>query len=76
MVTLNQGDDRVNWAVALSSPRKHNNVSRRFFTSDDISLKYSSGKQKSHFNMFAVVSSMESSKKGESPLHRWKILQM
>ena len=34
----------------------------------DIVLKYSSGKQKSHFNIFVVVSSKESSRNGERPL--------
>lgn len=68
--TLNHGDVIQDSAVPRSSPFKDKSFKRRFFASFDINSKYSSGKQKSHFKIFAVVSSTESSKKGERPLNK------
>lgn len=73
-VTLNQGDVKVASAVALSSPCKHNNLPRRSFASLDMASKYSVGKQKSHFNILAVVSSTESSRNGDTPLKRKNVI--
>lgn len=69
-ITFNHGEPRQISAFTRSSPRRHNNLPMSSFASPDIVSKYSSGKQKSHLRMLAVVSSTESSKNGDSPLRR------
>lgn len=65
---MNHEQDWHSAIVARALPCSTNNRFNRFFASFEISWKYSSGNEKSHFKMFAVVSSTESSKNGETPL--------
>lgn len=67
-LTLNHGEAKETSAVARSSLLKQSSLPSKSLASFDIISKYSSGKQKSHFKIFVVVSSTESSKKGERPL--------
>jgi len=68
VTSLNQGESRHSWAVIRWEDVATKREPIKSFPSFEMSAKYSSGKQKSHLSMFAVVSSTESSKKGDTPL--------
>lgn len=67
---LIQGSERAASISKRWPGTRTSNLPMNSLAAPEMSAKYSSGKQKSHFRMLAVVSSMESSKKGDTPLRR------